>query len=108
MKLVHALSMGNYYDGKYKSIIKRFSLFRNFFKIIILFLSKLNLYRKAGYQHPYSLINEIIEKKFNNLIIKIPANYENYLNFIYGNNWKIPQNFNWLKDSPATKLYDEN
>ena len=108
MNLIHALSMGNYYNGKYKIIIKKFSFLKSFFKIIISFLIRFNLfYKKAGYQHPYSLIKKIVEKNFDDLIIRIPANYENYLNYIYGDSWKIPRkNFNWLKDSPATKLYD--
>ncbi len=108
MKLIHALSMSDNYDGKYKSLIKKLSLSKNIFKIIMSLLARYNLfYRKAGYQHPYSLIQEIVEKKFYDLSVKIPRKYENYLDYIYGSNWRIPQkNFNWLKDSPATKLYD--
>ena len=110
MKLIHALTMPDYYDGKYKSIIKMFSLSKNIFKMIMSILVRLNLfYRKAGYHHPYSLIKEISEKEFCNLTIKIPKNFESYLDYIYGINWRIPQkNFNWLKDSPAARIYDDN
>lgn len=108
MKLIHVLSMSDRYNGKFKSIIKKFSFSKNIFKIIMSLFVRYNLfYRKAGYQHPYSLIHEIVEKNFYNLPIKIPKNYKTYLDFIYGVNWKTPQkNFNWLKDSPASKIYD--
>ena len=39
----------------------------------------------------------------NNLMIRIPSDYIKVLEYLYGNDWKIPKmNYNWEKDSPAT------
>jgi phosphorylcholine metabolism protein LicD len=108
MKFIYALSVAEDYQGKYKFFINKFSLFKSLFKKIMEKLIKDNsFYRKAGYQHPYSFVKEISKREFNNLLVKIPNDYEEYLSYIYGSSWRVPKKkFNWLKDSPATKLYE--
>ena len=40
---------------------------------------------------------------FSGLNVFIPINFEEYLEDIYGVNWRTPiKNYNWIKHSPAT------
>lgn len=105
MRIVDAISIANYYNGKFSFLIKRLSLFQNFFKKIKKFLIKKNLFHKClGYTQPLKLLKNFKKIYFKNLIVTIPSLSEEYLEYVYGSNWKKPiKKYNWIKDSPSTK-----
>ena len=103
-KFIEALAAATIYDGNFKKIIKVFSIFQPIFLRIKIFLIKRNLfYQSAGYSHPVKLVEEIINMPFKGLEIKVPKNFDEYLKYIYGDNWIVPKKkYNWIKDSPST------
>lgn len=103
-KLIEAISQAKSYDGNYRIFIKLFILFQPLTSIIKLFLIKKNLfYQSAGYSHPEDLVKEFTSIPFYEISITVPKKFKEYLEYIYGDQWTIPQkNFNWIKDSPST------
>ena len=103
-KLIEALAAANIYEGNFKSIIKIFSFSQPIFLRLKIILIKKNLfYQSAGYSHPVRLVDEIIDMRFKDLEIKVPKKFDEYLKYIYGDNWIVPKKkFNWIKDSPST------
>jgi hypothetical protein len=55
--------------------------------------------------HPYYFIQKKKKLIFPQTKILIPFYYKEYLSYIYGKNWTVPlKNYNWWKDSKATKF----
>jgi hypothetical protein len=107
MKLIFALSQAGTFNGKYKKVINLLGYFKFFFdKFLKILIKKKMFYKKAGYQHPYYFVNDLKTIIFQGISVNIPCKEYEYLSFIYGESWKITKkNFNWEKDSPATKVY---
>ena len=103
-KLIEALSMAKTYEGRLKNLIRIFSVFQFIFEKIKLFLIKKNIfYRSAGYTQPAELLDEFQDIIFLGVNLTIPKKAEEYLSYVYGDNWKTPKRkFNWIKDSPST------
>lgn len=103
-KLIEALSMAKTYNGKLKHLIRFFSIFELFFnKLKIFLINKKLFYRSAGYTQPLELLKEFKNIIFYDINVTIPKKTEEYLNYCYGRNWKIPKRkFDWYKDSPST------
>ena len=104
MKLIDALSFAKSYSGTGVKVIKFFGWSQKFFlwikKILVL---NGYFYSLAGYCHrkEYALITK--KHKFCGLRVKIPKNSKQYLEQLYGKNWKTPvKKYNWINDSPAT------
>ena len=104
-KLVDALSLAESYEGNLKFIIKNFKYFEFFFKKLKNFLIQKNyFYKNIGYTQPLDLLKKFEKLNFKNIEVVVPLKYKEYLNYIYGNNWRIPKkNYNWIKDSPSTE-----
>ena len=104
-KLVDALSSAESYEGNLKFIIKNFKYFEFFFKKLKNFLIQKNyFYKSIGYTQPLDLLKKFEKLNFKNIEVVVPLKYKEYLNYIYGNNWRIPKkNYNWIKDSPSTE-----
>jgi phosphorylcholine metabolism protein LicD len=104
-KLVDALSSAESYEGNLKFIIKNFKYFEFFFKKLKNFLIQKNyFYKNIGYTQPLDLLKKFEKLNFKNIEVVVPLKYKEYLNYIYGNNWRIPKkNYNWIKDSPSTE-----
>ena len=61
------------------------------------------IYRTGGYSMPAKYLNNFSSYECNNLMIRIPTNYIQVLEYLYGNDWETPKmNYNWEKDSPAS------
>ena len=107
MKLIFALSQAGTFTGKYKKVINLFGYLKFFFdKFLNILIKKKLFYKRAGYQHPYFFVKELKTMIFEGISINIPCKKYEYLKLIYGETWNIPKkNFNWEKDSPATKVY---
>ena len=105
MKLVEAISESDNYSGKGKWLIKKFNFCANLFKIIRKKLIEKNkFYKQIGYTQPYRLLEEFKDVRFEDIIVRVPHLSEEYLQYVYGKNWKKPlKNYNWIKDSPSTK-----
>jgi len=103
-KVVEALSMANKYDGTLKYLIRSFFIFQPLFNRLRIFLiNKKVFYRSAGYTQPIELLEEFKNISFHDISLTVPKKAEEYLNYVYGNDWKIPKKkFNWIKDSPST------
>ena len=42
--------------------------------------------------------------KYFEINVSVPVKSEEYLEFVYGTNWRNPvKKFNWIKDSPSVK-----
>lgn len=103
-KLIEALSMANKYDGTLKYLIRSFFIFQPLFNRLRIFLiNKKVFYRSAGYTQPMELLEEFKNVSFQDISLTVPKKAEEYLNYVYGNDWKTPKKkFNWIKDSPST------
>ena len=103
-RLIDALSNAKKYEGKFKYLINFFSIFEFFFKKLKNFLiSKKNFYHLASYTQPLELLKEFKDIVFYDINLTVPKKSEEYLRYVYGENWKIPKRkFNWIKDSPST------
>ena len=102
-KIIDALSNSRKYNGKFKIIIRSFFLFQEFFNYLKLILIKFNFfYKEIGYSEPEYLLKDIKKLELDNLTLNIPNECEKYLEYLYGENWKIPKrNYIWHKDSAA-------
>ena len=105
MKFIEAISSSSSYTGRCKFIINRLSFLEEIFKKIKIFLIKKNFFHKTvGYTQPLKLLEKFKEIKFKNLNVSVPYLSEEYLEYVYGSNWKKPiKKYNWIKDSPSTK-----
>ena len=55
-------------------------------------------YRKAGYKQPLKFLKKFKKIIFYKKTVYIPKYSEEYLEYIYGDNWKKPnKNFSWWK-----------
>jgi len=104
-KLVDALSLANKYNGKFRYFIRSFIFIQPLFKELKKFLiNKKYFYKTIGYTQPFKLLENFTKIEFKNIFISVPVLYEEYLHYVYGKNWKLPnKEFNWIKDSPSTK-----
>jgi hypothetical protein len=67
-------------------------------------IEKNEFYKQIGYTQPYRLLKEFKDVKFKDIIVRVPRLSEEYLQYVYGKNWKKPlKDYNWIKDSPSTK-----
>ncbi len=100
MKIIEAFSSADKYSAKFKTIINLFSPFRFIFKTMKKFLIRTGVYYKGVSLYvPAYLLKKTDTKKINDLKIKIPLLFDDYLNFVYGKNWRIPKkNHIWPKD----------
>lgn len=105
MKLVEAISESNNYSGKGKWLIRKFNFCASLFTTLrIKLIEKNKFYKQIGYTTPYKLLKEFKDLKFKDIIVRIPRLSEEYLQYVYGKNWKKPlKDYNWVKDSPSTK-----
>ena len=103
-KFIEALSLAKTYDGKLKYLIRSLSIFQPIFnKLKIFLISKKIFYQSAGYTQPLELLKEFKDIVFYDINLTVPKKSEEYLRYVYGENWKIPKRkFNWIKDSPST------
>ncbi len=103
-KLIEALSMAKSYHGKFKYLIRSFYLFDNiFYKLKIFLIKEGKFYKPAGYTQPLELLEEFKDIIFHGIIITVPKKSEEYLNYVYGDDWRIPKKkYHWYKDSPST------
>lgn len=105
MTLVEVISESKNYSGKGKWLINKLNFCAKLFKILRKKLIEKNkFYKQIGYTQPYKLLTEFKEVKFKDLSVRVPSLPEEYLQYVYGENWKKPlKNYNWIKDSPSTK-----
>ena len=105
MKLIEAISEAKIYSGKAKWIVNKLSFCENFFnhlkkKLII----NNQFYKQIGYTQPYKLLKKFKDINFKSIVVRVPYFSEEYLEYVYGDNWKQPvKEYNWVKDSPSTK-----
>ena len=106
MRFIEVLSFSKSYEGKFRFIVKLLSFSESYFKLIKKSLvNKKIFYKKAGYAHPYKFISKLRKKNFLGQNIIVPFFYLDYLNYMYGKNWRKPKKiFNWYKDSPSTTI----
>ena len=106
MRLIEVLSFSKSYKGRFRLIINLCSFSESYFKLIKKSLvNKKIFYKKAGYAHPYKFISKLKKKNFFGQNIIVPFFYLDYLNYMYGKNWRKPKKiFNWYKDSPSTTI----
>ena len=104
-KLIDALSVGKKYQGNFKLFIRSLFFLKSLFKSLKIYLIKRgNFYKSIGYTQPLNLLLHFKVMKFKKLNIKIPKNYKEYLQYVYGDSWKKPKkDYNWIIDSPSTK-----
>ncbi|MFL2889561.1 MAG: LicD family protein [Pelagibacteraceae bacterium] len=109
-KFVDALSNADKYNGSYKYLIKLFFFFKPIFKFIKKIMIKKNLfYQTAGYSQPLDYLIDFKEINLYNINIVVPKKSEEYLKYVYGENWKVPkQKYNWINDSPSTIKFKED
>ena len=105
MKFIEAISMSSTYSGKFKFIINKLSFFESIFEKIKIFLIKKKYFHKSiGYTQPLKLLEKFKKIKFNSVSVSVPYFSEEYLEYVYGPDWKKPiRKYNWIKDSPSTK-----
>jgi hypothetical protein len=107
MKFIDAISRAKKYSGKYSLIVNNLAFLSPLFLRIKKFLINNNFFfNKAGYWHSAKYINKIKKINFFHLKINIPFYYSEYLRSLYGPEWhKTKKDFNWIKDSPATRFF---
>ncbi len=108
MQLLDAISLSDIYDSKYKNLIRRLSILKPTATYLKNFLIEKNFfYKNVGYQQPLELLKEFKIVNFHNLNINIPTLSEEYLKYLYGDNWRVPQKkFSWWKVKNLKKYYD--
>jgi len=106
MRLIEVMSFSKSYNGRFRLIINLLSFSESYFKLLKKSLiNKKIFYKKAGYAHPYKFISKLKKKNFLGQNIIVPFFYLDYLNYMYGKNWRKPKKiFNWYKDSPSTTI----
>ena len=104
MRVIEILSFAKNYKGKYYRIINMLSFTEKFFlKIKKIFVKKGIFYSHAGYSHKIDYAMKLKKHNFSGLNVLIPNNFEEYLEDIYGVNWRTPiKKYSWVKDSPST------
>ena len=105
MKFLEAISMSSTYSGTFKFIFNKLSFFESIFEKIKIFLIKKKYFHKSiGYTQPLKLLEKFKKIKFNSVSVSVPYFSEEYLEYVYGPDWKKPiRKYNWIKDSPSTK-----
>lgn len=105
LKTIDAISVAETYRGKFDFLINRLKFISPIFHLFKIILIKNNLfYKTVGYTQPLNLLKDFKIIKFKNLKVLVPVLSKNYLEYVYGFNWKSPiKSFNWLKDSPSVK-----
>jgi len=108
MSLIDALSLVEVYNGKYKIIIKNLKFLKPLMKKLKIKLVKIGIfYKTAGYMQPIELLKNFKEIDFYGLKLRIPALAEEYLECVYGENWKKPiKNFTWWKMKNVNTYYE--
>ncbi len=108
MQLIDAISYSDTYDSKFRTIIRKLKFLKPFAIFLKKFLIKKNFfYRNAGYQQPLNLLNKFTVIDFHNLKLNIPTQSEEYLEYLYGSDWRIPnRKFSWWKVKNLKKEYD--
>ena len=85
------------------SLIFRKLILTLFVGLVKILKSRNLLYRSAGYSTPVHLLDELKDLQIGDISVSIPEKYESVLQFLYGSDWKIPnQNYNWVADSDST------
>ena len=104
MKIVDVLSFAKNYKGRLYKIINMLSFTEKFFLWLKkIFVKKGIFYSHAGYSHKIDYTMKLKKHNFSGLNVFIPINFEEYLEDIYGINWRTPiRNYNWVKHSPST------
>ena len=108
MRLIEVLSYSKSYKGRFRLIVNLLSFSESYFKFIKKSLvNKKIFYKKAGYAHPYKFISKLKKKNFFGQNIIVPFFYLDYLEYMYGKNWRKPKKvYNWFKDSPSTTTFN--
>jgi len=97
MKFIDAASTSNNYSGKFKHLIKTLYVFQPFFKFIkSILIKKKMFYNAIGNSEPIELLKDFKEIDFFDIVLRIPSKTEEYLKFVYGDGWNIPDdNFHY-------------
>ena len=105
MKFIEAMSSSKSYSGKCKYLINKHSFLESIFEKIKIYLIKKKFFHKTiGYTQPLKLLEKFKVIKFKNINVSVPYLSEEYLEYVYGPNWRQPiKKYNWIKDSPSTK-----
>ena len=103
-KLIDALSNAKKYGGKFKYLINFFSIFESLFEKLKIFLIKKNIfYGRAWITQPLELLKEFKNINCCEINLIVPKKTEEYLIYMYGNNWKnVRRKFNTVKDNQST------
>jgi len=101
MKLIEAISYADVYEGKFRKIIKLFKFIQKPITSLKKALIRYKIfYREAGYTQPLKLLEKFKVVNFKGVEITIPSMAEEYLEHVYGKDWRIPKkNFSWWNDS---------
>ena len=99
MSLLNAISNSKNYDSKYKLIINNLYIFEKLAqRLKTYFIKKKLFYKVAGYKQPTRLLKKFKKINFEGLEFYIPYDAVSYLEYVYGENWKVPQKrFSWWK-----------
>jgi len=100
MKLIEAISYADVYEGKFRKIIKLFKFIQKPITSLKKALIRYKIfYREAGYTQPLELLEKFKVVNFQGAEITIPLMAEEYLEYVYGKDWRIPKKkFSWWKD----------
>ena len=91
MKFIDAMSRAKNYNGKFKYLIRTFSIFRVFFKFIKKKLIKNNIfYSSVCACEPLELLKEFKEVDVSGNKLMIPNKSEELIKYMYGDEWKTP------------------
>ena len=103
-RLIEALSNAKKYDGRFKYLINFFSIFESLFEKLKIFLIKKNIfYGRAWITQPLELLKEFKNINFCEINLIVPKKTEEYLIYMYGNNWKnVRRKFNTIRDNQST------
>jgi len=98
-----SITQKNKYTGRYELLYRLIRPFKFFLSPVYTLLNRFNLiYVTKGYSTPGSLLIDFVEVSFSGVLCRIPKEFEQINNFIYGANWRIPnKKYNWLKDSSS-------
>lgn len=89
--------------------ISKTILLHNYFPKLSNFNNKIALTKCAVIEQKWPLVSKVIFKNMNGYDFIIPENYEQYLIWQYGYNWRTPiKNFNFLENpkNNLPKIYD--
>jgi len=105
LKIIDAMAKASLYNGSFKFFINKIAFLEKVFLLLKKFLIKKNIFFKSiGYTQPYSLLDQFKKINFQGIEVVVPYRSEEYLAWVYGNDWKKPkESYNWIKDSPSTK-----